>query len=43
MGDRNIGFTTVNAPTFAFRTDRIHQDFDMVTAWINYRWGQPVR
>ena len=42
-GDRNIGFTTVSGPAIAFRTDRIRQDFDMVTARINYRWGdRPV-
>jgi outer membrane immunogenic protein len=39
MGNRNIGFTSVAVPTFAFRTESIRQDVDMVTARINYRWG----
>jgi outer membrane immunogenic protein len=39
MGDRNVGLISVAVPGLAFRTDSIHQDFDMVTARINYRWG----
>jgi outer membrane immunogenic protein len=42
MGNRNIGFTSTAVPTFAFRTESIRQDFDMVTARINYHWGGPV-
>jgi outer membrane immunogenic protein len=42
MGNRNIGFTSVAVPTFAFRTESIRQDVDIVTARINYRWGGPV-
>jgi outer membrane immunogenic protein len=39
MGDRTVGFTTTTPPTFAFRTDSIRQDVDLVTARINYHWG----
>jgi outer membrane immunogenic protein len=39
MGNRNIGFTSVAAPAFAFRTESIRQDVDLVTARINYHWG----
>jgi outer membrane immunogenic protein len=39
MGNRNIGFTFLAAPAFAFRTESIRQDVDLVTARINYRWG----
>jgi outer membrane immunogenic protein len=42
MGDRNIGLTSIVVPGLAFRTDRISQDADMVTARVNYRWGGPV-
>jgi outer membrane immunogenic protein len=42
MGNRNIGFTSVAVPTFAFRTESIRQDVDIVTARINYHWGDPV-
>ena len=43
MGNRNIGFTSAAVPTFAFRTESIRQDFDIVTARINYHWGGPAR
>jgi outer membrane immunogenic protein len=39
MGNRNVGFTSTSTPTFAFRTESIRQDIDMVTARINYHWG----
>jgi outer membrane immunogenic protein len=42
MGNRNIGFTSVAVPTFAFRTESIRQDVDIVTGRINCRWGGPV-
>jgi outer membrane immunogenic protein len=42
MGDRNIGLTSAIVPGLAFRTERISQDADMVTARVNYRWGGPV-
>jgi outer membrane immunogenic protein len=47
MGNRNIGFTSTGALGFApagtlFRTDNIHQDVDMGTVRINYRFGGPV-
>jgi outer membrane immunogenic protein len=38
MGTRDVGFTTVILP-FADRTDRIHQDVDMVTVRLNYKFG----
>jgi outer membrane immunogenic protein len=45
MGTRDIAFTA-NSGNFgvpsATRTDRIHQDVDLITARINYRWGGPV-
>jgi outer membrane immunogenic protein len=40
MGNRNITFT---APAGgATRTDNIHQDVDMGSVRVNYRWGGPV-
>ena len=32
----------VIAPGAVFRTDRIGQDVDLVTARVNYRFGGPV-
>ena len=45
MQDRLIGFTNngVLAPAGTLRAyDRIHQDVDLVTVRVNYRWGGPV-
>jgi outer membrane immunogenic protein len=48
MGDRTIGFSStgiipVVGPAGTFLgTDRIHQDADLITARISYRWGSPV-
>jgi outer membrane immunogenic protein len=40
MGTKSVNAVT---PAGAFSaTDRIHQDVDLVTARINYRWGGPV-
>jgi outer membrane immunogenic protein len=39
MGNRNIGFISTAVPAFAFRTESIRQDVDIVTARINYHWG----
>lgn len=40
MGDKTLTFTS---PGGVFsRTDRIHQDVDIVTARVNYRFGGPV-
>jgi outer membrane immunogenic protein len=48
MGDKTIGFSSTGivplvgpAGTF-LGTDRIHQDVDLITARISYRWGSPV-
>jgi outer membrane immunogenic protein len=40
MQDRLITFTDTTGAFFS--TDRIHQDVDLVTARINYRFGGPV-
>jgi outer membrane immunogenic protein len=47
MGNRSLTFTSTGVlagiPAGSiFRTDSIHQDVDMVTARINYRFGGPV-
>jgi outer membrane immunogenic protein len=47
MGNRSVDFTSTGALAFApvgtlFRTDTIHQNVDMITARINYRFGGPV-
>jgi outer membrane immunogenic protein len=46
MGTRNVNATGVGnfgVAVGAFSaTDRIHQDVDVVTARVNYRWGGPV-
>jgi outer membrane immunogenic protein len=41
MGSRNVNFTSTPVPVFS-RTDHIHQDIDMATVRVNYRWGGPV-
>ncbi|WP_024518733.1 outer membrane beta-barrel protein [Bradyrhizobium sp. Tv2a-2] len=40
MQDSTIGFTTPAG--FAFASDRISQDIDVVTARINYKFGGPI-
>ncbi len=43
MGNRDIGITFDPAFIAALNhSERIHQDVDMVTARINYRFGGPV-
>ena len=48
MGDRTIGFSStgivppVGPAGTLVGTDRIHQDVDLITARVNYRWGSPV-
>jgi outer membrane immunogenic protein len=46
MGTKDVNAVGVGnfgvAPGAFSATDRIHQDVDMVTARINYRWGGPV-
>ena len=49
MGNREVSFISrgvlgigVIAPGAVFRTDRIGQDVDLVTARVNYRFGGPV-
>jgi hypothetical protein len=48
MGDRTIGFSStgiiplVGPAGTLVGTDRIHQDVDLITARISYRWGSPV-
>jgi len=41
MGTRTIDFNSIIAPGFS-REDRIHQDVDLATIRVNYRWGGPV-
>jgi outer membrane immunogenic protein len=47
MGDRTIGFSStgivplVGPAGTLVGTDRIHQDVDLITARVNYRWGNP--
>jgi outer membrane immunogenic protein len=46
MGTRNVNAFGVGnfgiAPGVFSATNRIHQDVDLVTARVNYRWGGPV-
>jgi len=45
MQDRFITFTnngTLAPAGTAYASDRIHQDVDLITARINYRWGGPI-
>jgi outer membrane immunogenic protein len=45
MQDRFITFTnsgTLGPAGTVYASDRIHQDVDLITARINYRWGGPV-
>jgi outer membrane immunogenic protein len=41
MGSQNVTFTSV-ATGLPSRTDNIHQDVDMATVRVNWRWGGPV-
>jgi outer membrane immunogenic protein len=41
MGNRNIAFTVPAGGGFP-RTDNLHQDVDMGSVRVNYRWGGPV-
>lgn len=38
LGERDIRFRSI----FANSVDSIHQDIDLITARVNYRWGGPV-
>jgi outer membrane immunogenic protein len=40
MQDKNVAFTTPGG--FAFGTDNVRQDVDLVTVRVNYRWGGPM-
>ncbi len=40
MGDRTLSFTS--PASLATRTESIHQDVDLFTVRLNYRWGGPV-
>ena len=45
MQNRLITFTnngTLAPAGSAFASDRIHQDVDLLTVRVNYRWGGPV-
>jgi outer membrane immunogenic protein len=45
MQDKWITFTNIGtvAPAgSAFASDRIHQDADLLTVRVNYRWGGPI-
>jgi outer membrane immunogenic protein len=45
MGTRDVSFVSTGAftPVGTFSgIERIHQDVDVFTARINYRWGGPV-
>ena len=45
MGNKSSTFTNngvVGVAGTLFGTDRIHQDVDLVTVRVNYRWGGPV-
>jgi len=41
MGTHDVNFTAIPVAIFS-RTERVHQDIDMATVRINYRWGGPV-
>jgi outer membrane immunogenic protein len=44
MQDKLTNFVSTPFPglVFPFGTDRIHQDVDLVTVRVNYRWGGPI-
>jgi outer membrane immunogenic protein len=42
MGDHSLTLTSVLPPFGVSRTDTIHQDVDLITVRVNYRWGGPV-
>lgn len=41
MDNKDVNFTAVALPILS-RTERIHQDIDMATVRVNYRFGGPV-
>jgi outer membrane immunogenic protein len=41
MGNKTLTFNTPSSGLL-FGTDRIHQDVDLVTVRVNYRWGGPA-
>jgi outer membrane immunogenic protein len=41
LGDRNINFSSVTTTALS-RVESIHQDVDLFTVRVNYRWGGPV-
>jgi outer membrane immunogenic protein len=42
MGTRTLDFYSTTASGVFSREDRIHQDVDIATIRVNYRWGGPV-
>jgi outer membrane immunogenic protein len=42
MGNRTLDFTSTITPGLITRQDSIHQDVDLATVRVNYRWGGPV-
>jgi len=42
MGTRTLDLNVVGTPGGFNREDRIHQDVDLATVRVNYRWGGPV-
>jgi outer membrane immunogenic protein len=42
MGTRTLDFHSTTPPIVFSREDRIHQDVDLATVRVNYRWGGPV-
>jgi outer membrane immunogenic protein len=42
MGTRTLDFNSIITPGLFSREDRIHQDVDLATVRVNYRWGGPV-
>jgi outer membrane immunogenic protein len=42
MGTRTLNFNSIVTPGLIARQDSIHQDVDLATFRVNYRWGGPV-
>ena len=42
MGHRDLVLTSTIVPGVLSRGETIHQDVDMVTARLNYRFGGPI-
>jgi outer membrane immunogenic protein len=42
MGTRTLDFNFTTPPIVFSREERIHQDVDLATVRVNYRWGGPV-